>query len=133
MAQVLVSGIPGMDTQCLQSENLITIRDVKEKLKERLPMLENTNFRLLKQSNFLGDDSLLKDLYCKYFPLQLSFLVPCKGGKGGFGSVLKSQGKRLAQKKSTNFESCRDLAGRRIKTVNEAKLYHFLTKFGKLY
>jgi hypothetical protein len=57
----------------------------------------------------------------------LFFTIPCRGGKGGFGTVLKSQGKRLAQKKSTNFESCRDLAGRRLKTVNDAQKYQKLT------
>ena len=43
------------------------------------------------------------------------------GGKGGFGSLLRSMNpkKTLAD----NFESCRDLSGRRLRTVyNEQRL-----------
>ncbi|CAO3620592.1 unnamed protein product [Mucor hiemalis] len=43
------------------------------------------------------------------------------GGKGGFGSMLRAQGGRMNAQKTTNFEACRDLQGRRIKTVNDAK------------
>ncbi|KAI9342528.1 telomere stability and silencing-domain-containing protein [Obelidium mucronatum] len=44
-----------------------------------------------------------------------------RGGKGGFGSMLRAQGGRMASQKTTNFEACRDLSGRRLKTVNDAK------------
>ncbi|CAG8737938.1 29031_t:CDS:2 [Gigaspora margarita] len=43
------------------------------------------------------------------------------GGKGGFGSMLRAQGGKMASQKTTNFEACRDLNGRRLRTVNEAK------------
>ncbi|RKP13470.1 telomere stability and silencing-domain-containing protein [Piptocephalis cylindrospora] len=39
------------------------------------------------------------------------------GGKGGFGSQLRAQGGRMATRKTTNFSSCRDLSGRRLKVV----------------
>jgi hypothetical protein len=45
------------------------------------------------------------------------------GGKGGFGSMLRAQGGRMSSKKSTNFDACRDLSGRRLKTVKDAKKY----------
>lgn len=45
------------------------------------------------------------------------------GGKGGFGSMLRSQGGRMASKVTTNVGSCRDLTGKRIKTIQEIKLY----------
>ncbi|KAJ3109911.1 hypothetical protein HDU96_007054 [Phlyctochytrium bullatum] len=52
-----------------------------------------------------------------------------RGGKGGFGSMLRAQGGKMASKKTTNFEACRDLSGRRLKTVNDAKkLAEFLEK-----
>ncbi|KCV71156.1 hypothetical protein H696_02106 [Fonticula alba] len=42
-------------------------------------------------------------------------LVPCAiGGKGGFGSMLRSQGGKMASKATTNFDACRDLSGRRL-------------------
>lgn len=43
------------------------------------------------------------------------------GGKGGFGSMLRAQGGRMNAQKTTNFEACRDLQGRRIRSVNDAK------------
>lgn len=52
-----------------------------------------------------------------YFNLSARLL----GGKGGFGSMLRAQGGRMNAQKTTNFEACRDLQGRRIRTVNEAK------------
>jgi len=42
------------------------------------------------------------------------------GGKGGFGSMLRAQGGKMSSKKTTNVESCRDLQGRRLKTINDA-------------
>jgi len=52
--------------------------------------------------------------------LNLSLRV--NGGKGGFGSMLRAQGGRMnSQKGPANTDACRDLSGRRIKTVNDAK------------
>ncbi|KAF9964709.1 hypothetical protein BGZ70_006061 [Mortierella alpina] len=53
----------------------------------------------------------------KYFSLSLRM----NGGKGGFGSMLRAQGGRMSSQKTTNTDACRDLSGRRIKTVNDAK------------
>ncbi|KAF9955075.1 hypothetical protein BGZ72_004030 [Mortierella alpina] len=53
----------------------------------------------------------------KYFTLSLRM----NGGKGGFGSMLRAQGGRMSSQKTTNTDACRDLSGRRIKTVNDAK------------
>jgi len=43
-----------------------------------------------------------------------------RGGKGGFGSLLKGQ--PAVKKRTNNFDSCRDLAGRRIRHVNQEKM-----------
>ncbi|KAJ2001270.1 hypothetical protein GGI04_003807 [Coemansia thaxteri] len=43
------------------------------------------------------------------------------GGKGGFGSMLRSQGSKMATNKPANYDNCRDLYGRRLKTLREAK------------
>ncbi|KAG0304357.1 hypothetical protein BGZ98_005613 [Dissophora globulifera] len=53
----------------------------------------------------------------RYFGLSMRL----GGGKGGFGSMLRAQGGRMSSQKSTNTDACRDLSGRRIKTVNDAK------------
>ncbi|KAI8805819.1 telomere stability and silencing-domain-containing protein [Cladochytrium replicatum] len=55
------------------------------------------------------------------FPPTFSVLLRVVGGKGGFGSMLRAQGGKMASRKTTNHDSCRDLSGRRLKTVNEAK------------
>ncbi|KAG0251773.1 hypothetical protein BG011_007380 [Mortierella polycephala] len=55
--------------------------------------------------------------HLKYFTLSLRM----NGGKGGFGSMLRAQGGRMSSQKTTNTDACRDLSGRRIKTVNDAK------------
>ncbi|EMR11553.1 hypothetical protein PNEG_00561 [Pneumocystis murina B123] len=47
------------------------------------------------------------------------------GGKGGFGSQLRAAGGRMSSRKKRgeeeNKSSCRDLNGRRIRTINEKK------------
>ncbi|KAI9143354.1 telomere stability and silencing-domain-containing protein [Paraphysoderma sedebokerense] len=54
-------------------------------------------------------------------PICLTLQLRVEGGKGGFGSMLRAQGGRMASQKTTNFDSCRDLSGRRLKTVKEAQ------------
>lgn len=54
------------------------------------------------------------------FPVILNGYIPTLGGKGGFGSQLKSQGNRMSSIKSTNFDASRDLSGRRLRVVQEA-------------
>ncbi|KAG0222955.1 hypothetical protein BGW42_006183 [Actinomortierella wolfii] len=61
---------------------------------------------------FNDDDARLKS-----FGLYLRL----NGGKGGFGSMLRAQGGRMSSQKTTNTDACRDLSGRRIRTVNDAK------------
>lgn len=46
-------------------------------------------------------------------------LLRLVGGKGGFGSLLRVQGRDT--KATTNFEACRDLSGRRLRHVNTVK------------
>ncbi|KAJ1811771.1 hypothetical protein LPJ56_005720 [Coemansia sp. RSA 2599] len=43
------------------------------------------------------------------------------GGKGGFGSTLRSQGNKMSKKKAANYDNCRDSYGRRLKTLKDAK------------
>ncbi|KAL9640772.1 MAG: hypothetical protein Q9164_000087 [Protoblastenia rupestris] len=57
--------------------------------------------------------------------LRLRLSVPLCGGKGGFGSQLRAAGGRMASKRKKNQgennNSNRNLDGRRLRTVNEAK------------
>ncbi|KAI8969000.1 Sde2 N-terminal domain-containing protein [Mycotypha africana] len=69
--------------------------------------------------HILDNDEALRMVDQDFMSLQLT----CRllGGKGGFGSMLRAQGGRMNAQKTTNYEACRDLQGRRIRTVNEAK------------
>ncbi|CAL8083183.1 unnamed protein product [Calicophoron daubneyi] len=50
-----------------------------------------------------------------------------RGGKGGFGSMLRAIGSQI--EKTTNHEMCRDLSGRRMRDVNtEQKLREWYAK-----
>ncbi|KAM7536710.1 hypothetical protein Aperf_G00000080946 [Anoplocephala perfoliata] len=50
-----------------------------------------------------------------------------RGGKGGFGSMLRAIGNQI--EKTTNNDMCRDLSGRRMRDVNaEAKLKEWYAK-----
>ena len=45
--------------------------------------------------------------------------IRLKGGKGGFGSILKAQ--QAVKKQTKNFDACRDLQGRRLRKLNQEK------------
>ena len=55
------------------------------------------------------------------FPLDIELVPRLRGGKGGFGANLRAAGGRMNASKSTNFDSCRDLSGRRLGAVKEAQ------------
>jgi hypothetical protein len=56
---------------------------------------------------------------------QLDVQVACRmlGGKGGFGAMLRATGGKMSSQKASNNDSCRDLSGRRLSTIKEAKKY----------
>ncbi|KAF8696029.1 hypothetical protein HU200_036914 [Digitaria exilis] len=45
-------------------------------------------------------------------------LLRLRGGKGGFGSLLRGAASKAGQKKTSNFDACRDINGRRLRHVN---------------
>ncbi|KAK1666440.1 hypothetical protein QYE76_054599 [Lolium multiflorum] len=52
-----------------------------------------------------------------HFPTA-STLLRLRGGKGGFGSLLRGAASKAGQKKTSNFDACRDINGRRLRHVN---------------
>jgi len=44
-----------------------------------------------------------------------------EGGKGGFGAMLRGKALAAGQKKTTNFDACRDLNGVRLKAVHQQR------------
>ncbi|CAO1637261.1 unnamed protein product [Sympodiomycopsis kandeliae] len=56
--------------------------------------------------------------------ISLQVQVSLRGGKGGFGSMLRAQGGKMSANKRNaeeNTDSCRDLNGRRLATVKSAQ------------
>ncbi|XP_074279679.1 uncharacterized protein LOC141604977 [Silene latifolia] len=51
----------------------------------------------------------------------LTLTIPLLGGKGGFGSLLRGAATKAGQKKTNNFDACRDMSGRRLRHVNAEK------------
>lgn len=54
------------------------------------------------------------------FP-SIHLLLRLRGGKGGFGSLLRGAATKAGQKKTNNFDACRDMSGRRLRHVNAEK------------
>mmetsp|Transcript_62158 Transcript_62158/g.115343 ORF Transcript_62158/g.115343 Transcript_62158/m.115343 type:complete len:266 (-) Transcript_62158:99-896(-) len=75
----------------------------------------NLDFRMLHDGQDLLDESCMQD-FCKSVQAGrmccIQVLLRLLGGKGGFGALLKKQGRG---KKTTDFDSSRDLSGRRLR------------------
>ncbi len=53
------------------------------------------------------------------FFLSAYTFLPIRGGKGGFGTLLKGQSKQAGAKRTMDFGACRDLNGRRLRHIND--------------
>jgi hypothetical protein len=72
--------------------------------------------RLVSNGGFqLTDEERIGNDECIHVLLRLP------GGKGGFGTNLRALGGKMSKKKTLNKDSCRDINGRRIRTVKEAE------------
>ena len=61
----------------------------------------------------------LRTFPCSSVSISATLTSPLKGGKGGFGALLKAVGKKAGKKKTTDFGACRDLNGRRLRHIND--------------
>ncbi|KAJ3019082.1 hypothetical protein HKX48_002388 [Thoreauomyces humboldtii] len=131
MSQVIVNLFAGLPPLCLQfpAEPLsgpLRASHLKNRLSVLFPLLPHEQRITTAGGQLVADDTLLFDVTrcgesVGNFPPVFNLLVRVPGGKGGFGSMLRAQGGKMASQKTTNFEACRDLSGRRLKTVNDAK------------
>lgn len=123
------SGLGLPPTLVLPVPSTTTLSELRQRLDDRLP---ETDSRLILTT--VGNTELpatanrpLSELLSSpnddFVSLRLS--VPLCGGKGGFGSQLRAAGGRMSSKKKRNQgennSSSRNLDGRRLRTVNEAK------------
>ena len=104
-----------------------SVTELRERLEERLPATE-TRLILTTLSNKqlpITSDKPLSDYLSTTEDefLSLRLAVPLCGGKGGFGSQLRAAGGRMSSRKKRQEDhgSSRNLDGRRMRTVNEAK------------
>ncbi|KAF7619683.1 telomere stability and silencing-domain-containing protein [Aspergillus flavus] len=136
---VLLSTFPGLSLPSTLSFSLpstSSISDLTEKVSSYIPssvpllslILTTTNNKQILPSSDLPISHLVAPngeltATSNLLPLRLS--VPLCGGKGGFGSQLRAAGGRMSSKRKRNQGddngSSRNLDGRRIRTVNEAK------------
>lgn len=103
------------------------LSSIYETLYERASWIANTSYILTTHSRRTVPttdcpvSSLLSCASDTIISLRLS--VPLCGGKGGFGSILRAQGGRMSSRKKHGEVngSSRNLDGRRLRTVTEAK------------
>lgn len=129
---VLLTSFPGLSlppTLSIPISASAPISDLTSRLADRLPelktrlILTTSSNKALQASSLAPISSLLSEDHDTILPLRLS--VPLCGGKGGFGSQLRAAGGRMSSKKRKTAgdanSSNRNLDGRRLRTVNEAK------------
>ncbi|EFQ97323.1 hypothetical protein MGYG_00363 [Nannizzia gypsea CBS 118893] len=140
---VLLSSFPGLSlppTLAIPLPSTSSIADLTERISAHLPfplasqssplILTTTSNKQICFSSPAKLTSLIPDVEngianptSTFLPLRLSVRV-C-GGKGGFGSQLRAAGGRMSSRRKgnqdTNTGSNRNLDGRRLRTVKEAK------------
>ncbi|POR34119.1 Telomere maintenance protein SDE2 [Tolypocladium paradoxum] len=128
---VLVSTFGGLglpSTLVVPVPPTTTVSQLREEINERLPttdtrlILTTLSNRQLPERSEAPISTYLSTSADEFLSLRLA--VPLCGGKGGFGSQLRAAGGRMSSRKKRNQDdhgSSRNLDGRRLRTVNEAK------------
>ncbi|KAJ5949427.1 hypothetical protein N7454_001011 [Penicillium verhagenii] len=134
---ILLSSFPGLSlppTVSFSLPSTSSISDLTEKVASYLPsslslqslILTTTNNKQITPSADSVQSLIIRDgasMASTLLPVRLS--VPMCGGKGGFGSQLRAAGGRMSSKRKRNQgdnnSSSRNLDGRRLRTVAEAK------------
>jgi hypothetical protein len=133
---VLLSSFPGLSlpsTLSFALPSTASVSDLTDKVASYLPTSLSLERLILTTTNnkeiFASADSLnsliTSDNGSTTTLLPIRLCAPMCGGKGGFGSQLRAAGGRMASKRKRNQgdsnSSSRNLDGRRLRTVNEAK------------
>jgi hypothetical protein len=116
--KVLIRGLNVIDNRAkfINTVGIDDIRALKLYIKANYQAFRKARFYLTKEGKKVcNEDHIEGSLLSEY---QVRFCMV--GGKGGFGSLLKRQ--PPVKKRTNNFDSCRDLAGRRLRHVNQEKM-----------
>jgi hypothetical protein len=97
-----------------------TVFDIKQVVYKRILLEPKHQCLYTTSGKLLNDNASIFENENEEF-VNINIKIRILGGKGGFGSMLRAQGGKMASQKTTNFEACRDLNGRRLRTVNEAR------------
>lgn len=121
---VLVSAFAPFPTLNVSAPEGTRFSDLYDLLAERYPNLPSNDLLLTSHFGPIPSldtlvASLLDDADKDLVTLRL--IPRLRGGKGGFGSQLRAAGGRMSSQKTSNNDSCRDLSGRRLSTIKEAK------------
>ncbi|KAI4712523.1 hypothetical protein J4E89_002790 [Alternaria sp. Ai002NY15] len=125
---VIVNSIRGQNI-AFATQKDAPLTSIYDTLYERAPWIQNspyiltTNSRRSVRHDAAPVSSLLSSPADTFLSLRLT--VPLCGGKGGFGSILRAQGGRMSSRKKKQGDvngSSRNLDGRRLRTVTEAKV-----------
>jgi hypothetical protein len=134
---VLVSSFPPFPTLALSVPEETTLENLHAVLLARYPFLPplTADLRLspvsgsclheptTTLSSILGPRDVDDGVGVGHSLVSLRLVPRMRGGKGGFGSQLRAAGGRMSSQKTNNNDSCRDLSGRRLSTIKEAKKY----------
>ncbi|KAL1744706.1 telomere stability and silencing-domain-containing protein [Schizophyllum fasciatum] len=123
MTNLLISAFAPFNTLTLAVPSDTEVADIYPLLQERYASLpSSTDVVLSTARGALPDDhALVSDLQGDGSLVTLRLSARLLGGKGGFGSQLRAAGGRMSSQKTSNNDSCRDLNGRRLSTIKEAK------------
>ncbi|CAN9144857.1 unnamed protein product [Alternaria alternata] len=125
---IIVNSIRGQNI-AFATQKDAPLTSIYDTLYERAPWIQNSSYILTTNSrrsvrhDAAPVSSLLSSPADTFLSLRLT--VPLCGGKGGFGSILRAQGGRMSSRKKKQGDvngSSRNLDGRRLRTVTEAKV-----------
>ncbi|KAF1943171.1 hypothetical protein EJ02DRAFT_374395 [Clathrospora elynae] len=125
---VIVNSIKGQNIAFAAHKDA-PLNSIYDTLYERAPWIQTSSYILTTNSRRSVShgaapiSSLLSSPSDTFLSLRLT--VPLCGGKGGFGSILRAQGGRMSSRKKKDGDvngSSRNLDGRRLRTVTEAKV-----------
>lgn len=117
--QLLLRGLDGR-TSCLRfSSSVVTGSLIQDQIATVL-RLPTEALLIVTGTTLVHPHTSLSASSDGFFP-SCTLLARLRGGKGGFGSLLRGAATKAGQKKTSNFDACRDMSGRRLRHVNAEK------------